>query len=190
MNKGSHGKGASVFVAIFNEKRQILLVRNREKWVPERNFLKPEKWGLPGGGVERDEKRDPERWMQVLSTAMLQLYLEVFPERAEETERSKRDHAAWREVFEETGFFIDPRTIEEIDVRPEKKDGHVVHLVRARIIGGSLKTTPGEDTLTAKWMRLPVVRLMGEQFYQTHLMRIERAAEFFDKEPDEALSET
>ena len=187
MNAGEHKKSASIFVAIFNEKRQVLVVRNREKWVPERNFLKPEKWGLAGGGVEPDEKRDPERWMRALSTAMLGCYLEVFPDRTEETEKSKRDHAAWREVFEETGFFIDPRTIEDVDVEPEKKEDHVVYLVRACIMGGSLKMTAGEDTLMARWMRLPVIRLMEEEFYKSHLMRIERAAEFLCGVSDEGV---
>lgn len=190
MNVGNHGKSASVFVAIFNERREVLLVKNKEKWNPEREFMKPEGWGLPGGGVDKDEKRDPERWMKNLSTAMLELYLEVFTPREEETEKSMRDHAAWREVYEETGFFIDPRTIEDVDVRSEKRgDNHVVYLVRAKIIGGSLKTTPGEDTLMARWVRLPVVELM-EGVYEGHRARIRRAAEFLPKEPDEAEAET
>lgn len=134
----------SIFVILLKNGK-ILLVNNSPKQLLN-GADKPEGWGLPGGGVDGDEGET---------------------------------HAAGREVEEETGYILE----HDIDMETGKKlyhvdglyyeqrDNHMVLIVTGKIAGGHLKTTPGDDTITAAWF--PLNRLPSG-LYNSHRRRIEQ----------------
>lgn len=133
----------TIFVALVKD-GQILLVENAPKQLPN-GAHKPKGWGLPGGGVDGNEGEK---------------------------------HAAGREVEEETGYVLE----HEIDKETGKKlynvdllyyepprGNHLILIVTGKIAGGRLKTTAGEDTISAAWF--PVNRLPSG-LYNSHRRRI------------------
>lgn len=81
-------------------------------------------------------------------------------------------HTAAREVTEETGYILDQESVTLLDY--EMRNNHMVLVVTGKITGGRIKTTAGDDTITAAWF--PVNRLPST-VYNSHKKRIARALE-------------
>lgn len=87
-------------------------------------------------------------------------------------------HTAAREVLEETGYVLDQESVTLMDY--EMRNNHMVLVVTGKITGGRIKTTAGDDTITAAWF--PVNRLPST-VYNSHRKRIARVLEIL-KEKD------
>lgn len=81
-------------------------------------------------------------------------------------------HTAAREVEEETGYILKEESVTLLDY--EMRSNHMVLIVTGKIVGGRIKTTAGDDTITAAWF--PINRLPST-VYNSHRKRIARALE-------------
>lgn len=79
---------------------------------------------------------------------------------------------AVREVLEETGYVLEQDSVTLLDY--EMRSNHMVLVVTGKIASGRIKTTAGDDTITAAWF--PINRLPST-VYNSHKKRIARALE-------------
>ncbi|HBA52301.1 MAG: hypothetical protein UX53_C0027G0004 [Candidatus Azambacteria bacterium GW2011_GWB2_46_37] len=82
-------------------------------------------------------------------------------------------HTAAREVLEETGYVLEQDSVTLLDYEM-RGNNHMVLIVTGKIAGGRIKTTAGDDTITAAWF--PINRLPST-VYNSHKKRIARALE-------------